>query len=110
VIIFDEYQKREIIDLKTRVTSNVLPNRNPRERPRKDLVTVTPTPNHKKINLKEDRTDNEEPGIFLYMEIFKRQPILEPESSSHSAPQAERFPHVKVLREDTPINQPETSN
>jgi hypothetical protein len=72
VIIFNEYQKEKTVDLKTRVTSNVLSDRNSRERSRKDPVTVTPTPNHKKINLKEDRTDNEEPKTFLYVEIFKR--------------------------------------
>jgi hypothetical protein len=72
VIIFDEYQKRETVDLKTRVTSNVLSDRNPRERPRKDPVVIIPTSNHKKINLKENRTDNEESETFLYMEIFKR--------------------------------------
>jgi hypothetical protein len=72
VIIFDEYQKRETVDLKTRVTSNVLLDRNPRERLRKNLVIIAPTPNHSKINLEEDGAVNEEPETFLYVEIFKR--------------------------------------
>jgi hypothetical protein len=72
VVIFDEYQKREIVDLKTRVTLNVLPDRNSRGRSRKDPVTVTPTLNHSKINLEKDRAANVEPGTFLYMEILKR--------------------------------------
>jgi hypothetical protein len=72
VIIFDEYQKRRTVNLKTRVTSNVLLNRNPRKRLRKNPITVTPTPNYNKVNLEKDRADNEEPGTFLCMEIFKR--------------------------------------
>jgi hypothetical protein len=72
VIIFDEYQKRETVNLKTRVTPNVLSDRNPRERLRKDLIAVTPTSNHSKINLEKDRAANVEPEIFLYVEIFKR--------------------------------------
>jgi hypothetical protein len=72
VIIFDEYQKEETVNLKTRVTSNVLPNRNPRERSRKDPVAIAPTPNHSKVNLKKDSAVNEELRTFLYMEIFKR--------------------------------------
>jgi hypothetical protein len=72
VIIFDEYQKRETVNLKTRVTPNVLSDRNSRERPRKNPVTVIPTPIHNKVNLEEDRADNEEPETFLYVEIFKR--------------------------------------
>jgi hypothetical protein len=83
VIIFDEYQKGEIINLKTRVTSNVLSDRNPREKSRKNPITVIPTPNHNKINLEKDRAADVEPGTFLYMEIFKRQPTPEPESSNH---------------------------
>jgi hypothetical protein len=103
VIIFDEYQKRETVNLKTRVTSNVLSDRNPRGRPRKDSVIVTPTPNHSKINLKKDRAADVEPGTFLYVEILKRQPTREPESLSHSASQAEGLPHVKIPRQDTLI-------
>jgi hypothetical protein len=72
VVIFDEYQKGETVDLKTRVTLNVLSDRNPRGRPRKDLIAVAPTPNHSKINLKKDRAVNVEPETFLYMEILKR--------------------------------------
>jgi hypothetical protein len=72
VIIFDEYQKRETVNLKTRITLNVFLDRNPRKRLRKDPVVVIPTPNHGKINLKEDCAVNEEPKTFLYMEIFKR--------------------------------------
>jgi hypothetical protein len=72
VVIFDEYQKRETVNLKTRVTLNVLSDRNPRERSRKDLIAVIPTPNHNKINLKKDRAANVEPGTFFYMEILKR--------------------------------------
>jgi hypothetical protein len=72
VIIFDEYQKRETINLKTRVTLNVLLDRNPRGRPRKDLIAVTPTLNHSKVNLEKDRAADVEPGTFLYMEIPKR--------------------------------------
>jgi hypothetical protein len=72
VIIFDEYQKREIINLKTRVTSNVLSDRNPRKRLRKDPIAVTPTPNHNKINLEKDYADNEKLRTFLYIKIFKR--------------------------------------
>jgi hypothetical protein len=72
MVIFDEYQKKEIINLKTRVTLNVLLDRNSRERLRKDLIAVTPTPNHNKINLEEDRAANVEPETFLYVEIFKR--------------------------------------
>jgi hypothetical protein len=72
VIIFDEYQKRETVNLKTRVTLNVLSDRNPRKRSRKDPITVTPTPNHNKIDLKKDRANNEELRTFLYMKILKR--------------------------------------
>jgi hypothetical protein len=72
VVIFDEYQKKEIINLKTRVTLNVLLNRNPRKRSRKDLVATVSTPNHNKINLKKDNAANEELRTFLYIEIFKR--------------------------------------
>jgi hypothetical protein len=72
VIIFDEYQKREIIDLKTRITLNVLPDRNSRERLRKDPVTATPTLNHNKINLEKDCAVNEKLKTFLYIKIFKR--------------------------------------
>jgi hypothetical protein len=72
VIIFDEYQKRETVNLKTRVTSNVLPDRNSRERSQKDPITVISTPNHSKINLEEDRAANVELKTFLYIEILKR--------------------------------------
>jgi hypothetical protein len=72
VIIFDEYQKRETIDLKTRVTLNVLSDRNLRGRSRKDFIIVILTPNHSKINLKEDRAVNVKLKTFLYMEILKR--------------------------------------
>jgi hypothetical protein len=72
VIIFDEYQKEETVNLKTRVTSNVLSDRNSRGRSRKDLIAVTPTPNHNKINLKEDRAANVKPETFLYVKILKR--------------------------------------
>jgi hypothetical protein len=72
VIIFDEYQKRETVDLKTRVTPNVLSDRNSRERPRKDPVVVAPTPNHSKVNLEKDRAADVKPGTFLYVEILKR--------------------------------------
>jgi hypothetical protein len=85
VIIFDEYQKRETVNLKTRVTSNVLSDRNSRGRSRKDPVTVTLTPNHSKINLKEDRAANVEPGTFFYVEILKCQPTRELKSLNHSA-------------------------
>jgi hypothetical protein len=74
VIIFDEYQKKETVDLKTRVTLNVLSDRNSRERSRKDSVIIILTSNHSKINLEKDRAANVEPGTFLYVEIFKRQP------------------------------------
>jgi hypothetical protein len=72
VIIFDEYQKREIVNLKTRVTPNVLPDRNSRKRLRKDFIVATPTPNHNKVDLEKDRANNEELRTFLYMEISKR--------------------------------------
>jgi hypothetical protein len=72
VIIFDEYQKRKTVNLKTRVTLNVLSDRNPRKRLRKDLVATVPTPNHNKINLKKDGAANEELKTFLYIKIFKR--------------------------------------
>jgi hypothetical protein len=72
VVIFDEYQKREIVNLKTRVTLNVLPDQNPRKRPRKDPVVIIPTLNHNKVNLGEDNAVNEKLGTFLYIEIFKR--------------------------------------
>jgi hypothetical protein len=83
VIIFDEYQKKETVDLKTRVTSNVLSDRNSRGRSRKDFITAVLTPNHNKINLEKDRAADVEPGTFLYMEIFKRQPTRESESLNH---------------------------
>jgi hypothetical protein len=72
VIIFDEYQKKEIVNLKTRITPNVLSDRNLRERSRKDSVAATLTPNHNKINLEKDCAANEEPGTFFYVKIFKR--------------------------------------
>jgi hypothetical protein len=72
VVIFNEYQKGETINLRTRVTPNVFPDRNPRERSRKDLIAAAPTPNHNKINLKEDRAADVELRTFLYMEILKR--------------------------------------
>jgi hypothetical protein len=72
VIIFDEYQKRETVNLKTHITSNVFLDRNPRKKLRKDPVTVISTLNHSKINLEKDCTVNEELRTFLYMEIFKR--------------------------------------
>jgi hypothetical protein len=72
MIIFDEYQKKEIIDLKTRVTPNVLSDRNSRKRLRKDPVVIAPISNHSKINLEKDGAANEEPGTFFYMKIFKR--------------------------------------
>jgi hypothetical protein len=72
VIIFDEYQKKETVNLKTRVTLNVLSDRNSRKKPRKDFIAVTPTPNHNKINLEKDRAVNVEPGTFFYMKILKR--------------------------------------
>jgi hypothetical protein len=64
VIIFDEYQKRETVDLKTRVTLNVFSDRNPRKRSQKDPIAVAPTPNHNKINLEKDYAAN--------VKIFKR--------------------------------------
>jgi hypothetical protein len=72
VVIFDEYQKRGTVNLKTRVTLNVLPDRNPRKRLRKDPVATTPTLNHNKVNLGKDSAANEEPETFLYIEILKR--------------------------------------
>jgi hypothetical protein len=72
VIIFDEYQKKETINLKTRVTPNVLSDRNPRKILRKNFITVTPTPNHNKIDLKKDRAINEKPKTFFYVKVFKR--------------------------------------
>jgi hypothetical protein len=72
VIIFDEYQKKEIINLKIRVTLNVLSDRNSRERSRKDPVAIAPTSNHNKINLKEDGVVNEKSETFFYVKIFKR--------------------------------------
>jgi hypothetical protein len=72
MIIFDEYQKGETVNLKTRVTSNVLSDRNLRGRPRKDFIAVAPTPNHNKINLEKDRAANVEPETFLYVKILKR--------------------------------------
>jgi hypothetical protein len=83
VVIFDEYQKKEIINLKTRVTLNVLPDRNPRRRPRKDPVVTALILNHSKVNLEKDSAANEKPGTFLYIEIPKRQLTLEPKSLSH---------------------------
>jgi hypothetical protein len=72
VIIFDEYQKKKTVNLKTRVTSNVLPDRNLRERLRKDPVIIAPTLNHSKIDLEKNGAANEKPETFLYIKIFKR--------------------------------------
>jgi hypothetical protein len=72
VIIFDEYQKKKTVNLKIRVTLNVLLDRNPRKKLRKDPVVIAPTPNYNKVNLKKDGAANEELKIFFYMKIFKR--------------------------------------
>jgi hypothetical protein len=83
VIIFDEYQKKETVNLKTRVTSNVFSGRNLREKLRKNPVAIVLTSNHSKVDLEKDGAANEEPGTFFYIEIFKRQPTLKSEFSSH---------------------------
>jgi hypothetical protein len=72
VVIFNEYQKRETVNLKTRITLNVLPDRNLRKKPRKDLIVVTLTPNHNKVNLEKDYAVNKKLGTFLYIKILKR--------------------------------------
>jgi hypothetical protein len=44
VIIFDEYQKSETVNLRIRTTFNVLLNRNPRNKLRKDFIFIITAP------------------------------------------------------------------